>query len=105
MKKEQLSKFLQKQKEKIDKDKWVEGERICRDPGQEFVLDWIKNNAKKFRKDFTNEELSEAISEIESMLNDFEKSIIDINKLKKYLADIKERIDVAKETLEEESDK
>jgi hypothetical protein len=101
MKQEKLAKFLDKQRKKIDEAKWVEGTRINRDPGQAFVLDWIKDNAKKFRKDFTNEELAEAVTEIEDMLEDFEKSIIDINKLKKYLADIKERIDVAKETLDE----
>lgn len=35
-------------------DKWLEGERICRDPGQQFILDWIKNNAIKYRKEWEN---------------------------------------------------
>lgn len=35
---------------KIDIDKWYEGCRIKRDPGQVFIITWIKNNAAWFRK-------------------------------------------------------
>lgn len=104
MKKEQLAKFLQKQKDLIDKAKWIEGERICKDPGSEYVADWIKKNASKFRKNYTGEELEAAQQEITEMKQDLENSVIDIRKLKKYLEDIQDKIDVAKETLEEKDE-
>ena len=101
MKAEQLSKYMQLQKKKIDDAKWREGERICRDPGQEFVIQWIKENAPKFRREYTAEELITAENEVNEMLKDFENSILDINKLKKYLLDIKDKLDIAHETLKE----
>jgi hypothetical protein len=104
MKKEQLSKFLKKQKDLIDKCKWEEGIRINSDPGQSYVSDWVKKNASKFRKSYTKDELAEAQAEIADMKNDLENSVIDIRKLKKYLEDIQEKIDMAKETLEEKED-
>ena len=34
----------------IELDKWFEGERIGRDPGQTYVREWIKQNSLSFRK-------------------------------------------------------
>lgn len=42
-------KFLKSEMKKIDEDKWYEGERTCRDPGQEYIIDWINRNAKEWR--------------------------------------------------------
>lgn len=34
---------------KIDIDKWNEGCRIKKDPGQEYVIEWIDSHAASFR--------------------------------------------------------
>ena len=104
MKSEQFQKFLEKQRKKIDEDKWREGERICCDPGQAYVSDWIKKNAKKFRKDFTLDELKVAYQEMEEMLMDLKNQVVDINKLIKYVQDMREKIELAQETLAENGD-
>jgi hypothetical protein len=41
--------FLRKQIAEIELQKWLEGERIGRDPGEEFVRRWIKEHAEEFR--------------------------------------------------------
>lgn len=43
--------FIQKQVDQINLEKWLEGERIGRDPGDEFVRNWVKNKAKKYREE------------------------------------------------------
>ena len=42
--------FMKKQIEEIEREKWLEGERIGRDPGEEFVREWIKKHAEEFRE-------------------------------------------------------
>lgn len=42
-------KFLQVEIRKIDEDKWYEGTRRNCDPGNEFILDWIKRNGSNWR--------------------------------------------------------
>ena len=42
--------FMQVQRRKIEIDKWLEGCRIGRDPGSEYVLNWIQNNGREFRQ-------------------------------------------------------
>ena len=37
------------QTEAIEIAKWLLGEKLGRDPGPEFVLEWIKENAEEFR--------------------------------------------------------
>ena len=44
-----MNKYMQAQKKKIEIDKWNEGFRIKKDPGQAFVLDWIEKNAAFFQ--------------------------------------------------------
>jgi hypothetical protein len=43
--------FMQKQIDQINLDKWLEGERIGRDPGDEFVRKWVLERAEKYRKE------------------------------------------------------
>ena len=43
-------KYLKSEMKKIDEDKWYEGERIRRDPGQEYIIDWINRNAKEWKE-------------------------------------------------------
>lgn len=47
-----LCKYLQSEMKKIDEDKWYEGERICRDPGEPYVIEWINKNAEQWRKEW-----------------------------------------------------
>lgn len=48
--------FMDAQIKKIEVDKWLEGERIGRDPGEEYVKKWIREEAAKFRKKWIEEE-------------------------------------------------
>jgi hypothetical protein len=43
-------KCIQVQIEKINIDKWNEGCRILQDPGKEYVIHWIEQNAAWFRE-------------------------------------------------------
>ena len=40
---------MKAQLNKIDVDKWCEGFRLNRDPGQPYVMDWIDENGAWFR--------------------------------------------------------
>lgn len=40
------------QKKRIELDKWLEGNRTQQDPGSSFILNWINDNAQKFRNDW-----------------------------------------------------
>ena len=46
---DEQEKFMRAQIKKIENDKWFEGEYINRDPGDDFIVDWIYHNAKMFR--------------------------------------------------------
>ncbi len=41
--------FIRIQVEKLKIDKWIEGERICSDPGIEYEFFWIEQNAKNYK--------------------------------------------------------
>ncbi len=45
-----MTEFMRSQKKRIEEDRWFEGCRINKDPGSEFVLNWIRLNAGLFRK-------------------------------------------------------
>lgn len=49
-----MSKYTYCQIQKIDLDKWYEGVRMQRDPGQRFILEWIDRNAAWFREAWNN---------------------------------------------------
>ena len=49
---EEFKEFMQAQKEAIEVAKWLLGEKIGRDPGQEFVVQWIRENAEEFRNNW-----------------------------------------------------
>ena len=92
MKNKLFEKFLAKQKEEIEKAKWFEGIRIGRDPGNGFVLEWIKKYAASARDNFAACELQEIITEFENMLEDFASYYYDVTKLRKKLDEIVEKI-------------
>lgn len=37
---------------KIELEKWVEGEKVCHDPGDEFTVRWVKEHGKDFHDRF-----------------------------------------------------
>ena len=45
-----MKEFLIAQKRKIEIDKWCEGCDTTRDPGQDYIMDWIDQNGKWFRQ-------------------------------------------------------
>lgn len=49
---DQFQQYMHDQIKSIEVDKWCEGERIGCDPGQKYVMDWIKNNSVNFRKEW-----------------------------------------------------
>lgn len=46
--------FLEIEIERIEFDKWLKGCSISADPGQQFCLKWISENAETFRKKWNN---------------------------------------------------
>jgi hypothetical protein len=47
-------KFLHVQVRRIEHDKWCEGCGIGRDPGREYVMNWILNYAGQYRHAWNN---------------------------------------------------
>jgi len=45
-----MFKFMLSQKRRIEYEKWLEGCRLKRDPGSEYILNWISLNGAFFRK-------------------------------------------------------
>lgn len=52
MDREEFKEFMEAQKDAIDVAKWLLGEKIGRDPGDEFVMEWIRENAEEFRRNW-----------------------------------------------------
>lgn len=46
---EEFTAFLHAERECIDKDKWLEGERVHNDPGQPYIMQWVTENSQEFR--------------------------------------------------------
>lgn len=43
--------YCKNQAELIKREKWIEGERIGRDPGPDFAIGWVKRSAKRYREE------------------------------------------------------
>jgi len=95
-----FSKYLQKQKDEIEKHKWIESEKAGKDLGQDAVLDWIKKYAKKFRKEYVEKDLETAIKELDELLKLINGKVNGIEKLKTVINDCKEKIEEAKDLME-----
>lgn len=50
MESQESLKFIKAQYKKMLTDKWDEGVKTRRDPGESFVIYWIEQNADDFRK-------------------------------------------------------
>lgn len=49
MNQEEFKEFMSAQTDAIEVAKWLLGEKLGRDPGQEFVMQWIKEHGHEFR--------------------------------------------------------
>ena len=49
MNQEEFKEFMAAQTDAIEVAKWLLGEKLGRDPGQEFVMQWIKEHGQEFR--------------------------------------------------------
>lgn len=49
MNQEEFKEFMAAQTDAIEVAKWLLGEKLGRDPGQEFVMQWIKEHGQAFR--------------------------------------------------------
>lgn len=47
---EKFSKYMLIQKRRIEIEKWCKGCEIRRDPGPEFIIEWIQSNGDTFRR-------------------------------------------------------
>lgn len=54
MDQEEFKEFMEAQTDAIEVAKWLLGEQLGRDPGQEFVFQWIRENGKDFRDNWEN---------------------------------------------------
>lgn len=54
MRKTSDDRFLYVQRRRIEHDKWCEGISLQRDPGTEYVMEWIRNYAGTFRMAWNN---------------------------------------------------
>ncbi len=45
-----MKKYMVSLRKRIEYEKWIEGIRIKRDPGVDFIYSWIQLNAAHFRK-------------------------------------------------------
>lgn len=52
MNQEEFKEFMAAQANAIDVAKWLLGEKLGKDPGQEFVIQWIKENGQDFRNNW-----------------------------------------------------
>lgn len=53
MNQDEFKEFMLAQKDAIEVAKWLLGEKLGRDPGQEFVAQWIAENSLDFRNNWT----------------------------------------------------
>lgn len=44
--------YMEAQTDAIEVAKWLLGEKLGRDPGDEFIVQWIRDNAEEFRRNW-----------------------------------------------------
>lgn len=52
MNREKMKKFLDAQREEIERYKWIESEKAGRDLGEAAARDWVAKYAKVFREEY-----------------------------------------------------
>ena len=95
MKKERFLKYIKKELDMINKAKYEEGVKIKHDPGNKFIRKWAEKNAKKFRKDWFENDIKEALHELDKIIEKTNGDGCEI------IANIKEQLEEAMGLLEE----
>ena len=49
---EEHKEFMAAQTDAIEVAKWLLGEKLGYDPGEEFVMEWIREHAEEFRQNW-----------------------------------------------------
>jgi hypothetical protein len=62
MKSDPNHRFMHAQIKRIEIDKWFKGCDIKRDPGAEYVFEWIGNNADAFRRKWDESKCQSCLS-------------------------------------------
>jgi len=47
-------KFIEVERKKIEIDKWIEGQNMHCDPGEQYINDWVRRNAENWRNEWNN---------------------------------------------------
>jgi hypothetical protein len=47
-------KYIEIEKNKIEIDKWRKGVELNKDPGDQYIIEWIEKNASWFRESWDN---------------------------------------------------
>jgi len=87
-----LQKYIQKQKDLIDKEKYLEGLKIGNDPGSEYVRNWINRNAARFRKNYALGDLKDAISDLKEVKCIMKQYLDKINSLNGIVEQCEDKI-------------
>jgi len=95
MKKERQHEYIKRELELINKAKYEEGEKLKHDPGKEFIYKWAQKYAKKFRKDWVENDIKEALHKLDKIIEKTDGEGCEV------IANIKEQLEEAMGLLEE----
>jgi len=71
--------FMNAEKICIEKDKWFKGIQIHKDPGDDFIFDWVQYNSQEFRDKWELSQCKHCVSAfccghyLKTKCNNFEK--------------------------------
>jgi hypothetical protein len=102
IRKERTVKANNEQTKLMNDYKWMKGIELGRDPGQEAIDEWIKLNAKRFRKNFTLKDLRGSLEQLQIVRKAIRERLAEILRLTKTLEDRENEIMCDIEDLEEE---
>jgi len=66
-------KFIKSEISKINLDKWFKGLEINSDPGEEYIKEWVKDNAPFFRKKYNSKKMKELMVDLNHLLDTIDK--------------------------------
>ena len=66
-------KFCKTEISKINLDKWFKGLETKQDPGEEYIKQWVKENAPVFRKKYNSKKMKELKADLGHLLKTIDK--------------------------------
>ena len=99
MKSARYKKFLSKQKNEMEKYKWLESEKAGRDLGEVAIIEWVGKYAKNYRKKWVQHDLKIALRELK-LIKRKAKTSKKGKKFLRFILDIMEKTEEALELLE-----